>query len=88
MKNTRMVYFEGQDILHLSISEEAEYGSVELSPNITAELNDKDELIAHGSHEWNSVFQIAGTTLENVLVESPSRFKIHFCVSDSGVRHQ
>lgn len=45
MSNTRMVYFENQDILHLSISEESEWGSVELSPNITAELNDKGELI-------------------------------------------
>lgn len=45
MSNTRMVYFENQDVLHLSISEEPESGSVELSPNITAELNDKGELI-------------------------------------------
>ena len=45
MSSTRMVYFENQDILHLSISEESESGSVELSPNITAELNDKGELI-------------------------------------------
>lgn len=45
MSGTRMVYFENQDILHLSISEESESGSVELSPNITAELNDKGELI-------------------------------------------
>jgi uncharacterized protein YuzE len=45
MSNTRMVYFENQDILHLSISNESESGSVELSPNITAELNDKGELI-------------------------------------------
>jgi uncharacterized protein YuzE len=40
-----MVYFENEDILHLSISEESESGSVELSPNITAELNNKGELI-------------------------------------------
>jgi uncharacterized protein YuzE len=39
-----MVYFKNEDILHLSISEESEWGSVELSPNITAELNDKGEL--------------------------------------------
>jgi uncharacterized protein YuzE len=40
-----MVYFKNEDILHLSISEESESASVELSPNITAELNDKGELI-------------------------------------------
>jgi uncharacterized protein YuzE len=31
--------------LHLVISDEPESGSVELSPNITAELNEKGELI-------------------------------------------
>ncbi|RIK65941.1 hypothetical protein DCC62_25525 [candidate division KSB1 bacterium] len=31
--------------MHLSISDEKESGSIELSPNITAELNDKGELI-------------------------------------------
>ncbi len=40
-----MRYFEKEDILHVSISEGAEAGSVELSPNITAEFNDKSELI-------------------------------------------
>jgi len=39
------MYFEKEDILHLSISDEPEAGSVELSPNITAELDDKGELI-------------------------------------------
>jgi uncharacterized protein YuzE len=45
MDKPRMVYFEQEDILHLAISEEAEAQSVELSPNITVELNDKGELI-------------------------------------------
>lgn len=40
-----MTYFKEDDILHLVISEEDEAGSIELSPNITAELNDKGELI-------------------------------------------
>ncbi len=40
-----MVYFEQEDILHLVISEEPETQSVELSPNITVELNEKGELI-------------------------------------------
>ena len=40
-----MVYFEKDDVLHLAISDEPEAGSVEISPNITAELNDKGELI-------------------------------------------
>lgn len=45
MSNTRMVYFEENDILHLSVSDEPEAASVELSPNITAELNEQGELI-------------------------------------------
>jgi len=45
MSKARLAYFEKDDVLHLAISEEAEAGSVEVSPNITAELNDKGELI-------------------------------------------
>jgi uncharacterized protein YuzE len=40
-----MCYFEKEDVLHLIISEEEEANSVELSPNITAELNEQGELI-------------------------------------------
>jgi hypothetical protein len=36
-----MAYFEEADVLHLAISEEPEAASVELSPNITAELKSK-----------------------------------------------
>lgn len=43
--NTKMTYFEQEDILHLVISDEPEAGSVELAPNITAELNEAGELI-------------------------------------------
>lgn len=45
MNNTHMAYFERDDILHLAISDEPEAGSVQISPNITAELNAKGELI-------------------------------------------
>jgi len=40
-----MIYFEKDDVLHLSISDEPERGSVELGPNITVELNDQGEII-------------------------------------------
>lgn len=40
-----MTYFKEEDVLHLAISDEKEAGSVELSPNVTAELNEKGELI-------------------------------------------
>jgi uncharacterized protein YuzE len=45
MKKTRMTYFKEEDVLHLAISNAKEAGSVELSPNVTAELNEKGELI-------------------------------------------
>ena len=45
MSKPRLVYFEQEDILHLALAEGPEAQSVELSPNITAELNEKGELI-------------------------------------------
>ena len=45
MNNAKMYYFEKEDILHLIVSDEPEANSVEISPNITAELNDEGELI-------------------------------------------
>ncbi len=40
-----MAYFEQDDVLHVTISDDPEAGSVEVSPNITAELNARGELI-------------------------------------------
>jgi uncharacterized protein YuzE len=40
-----MTYFDEEDVLHLVISDEPEANSVELSPNITAELNAVRDLI-------------------------------------------
>lgn len=45
MNRARMEYFEEEDVLHLAISDEPESASVEVSPNITAELNAEGELI-------------------------------------------
>ena len=45
MNKTKMTYFKDEDILHIVISEEKEADSVELSPNITAELDESGELI-------------------------------------------
>ncbi len=45
MDKTKMTYFNDKDILHIVISEEKEADSIELSPNITAELNENGELI-------------------------------------------
>ena len=64
MSKTQMMYFESEDVLHLSISEEPESGSIELSPNITAELNDKGELI--GIEIINASSYIRDSILESV----------------------
>ncbi|MCB1824678.1 MAG: DUF2283 domain-containing protein [Candidatus Competibacteraceae bacterium] len=64
MNNTRMVYFEENDILHLSVSNEPEAGSVELSPNVTAELNEQGELI--GIEIINASSFIRDSILESV----------------------
>ena len=45
MNKPKMKYFHNEDILHLVISEEPQGDSLELSPNITAELNENGELI-------------------------------------------
>ena len=46
MNNPKLNYFPDQDIIHLVISEENEADNVEISPNITAELNQDGELIS------------------------------------------
>lgn len=40
-----MEYFAAEDVLHISIHSGTESASVEISPNITAELNADGELI-------------------------------------------
>ncbi|MCX7099610.1 MAG: DUF2283 domain-containing protein [Methylococcales bacterium] len=45
MNNPKINYFPEQDIIHLTITDEEETESMELSPNITAELNANGELI-------------------------------------------
>lgn len=45
MNNIQLNYFAEQDVLHLLIAEGTEASSVEISPNITAELNANGDLI-------------------------------------------
>jgi len=40
-----MNYFPDQDIIHIAMTDDDEADSMELSPNITAELNADGELI-------------------------------------------
>ncbi|MCI0618256.1 DUF2283 domain-containing protein [bacterium] len=64
MNKTKLAYFEKEDVLLLAISDEPEGGSVEISPNITAELNDKGELI--GIEILNASAFIRDSILESV----------------------
>ena len=64
MNKTKMAYFEQEDILHLEISDELEGGSIELNPNITAELNGNGELI--GIEILNASAFIRDSILESV----------------------
>ncbi len=45
MKKPKLMYFSEEDVIHLAIAEGEEANSVEISPNVTAELNDRGELI-------------------------------------------
>ncbi len=45
MNNTNMTYFDKEDIIHIKLSDEPEANSYEISPNITAEVNERGELI-------------------------------------------
>jgi uncharacterized protein YuzE len=56
-------YFEQEDVLHLVITDEAEADSVEITPNVTAELNEEGELI--GVEIIN-----ASSFLQNSILES------------------
>jgi uncharacterized protein YuzE len=64
MMKPKLSYFDKEDILHLVIAEEEEANSIELSPNITAELNEKGELI--GIEILNASTFVRDTIMEGV----------------------
>ena len=45
MSGPQLSYFQDEDTLHLSLSDEPEAGSVEISLGLTAELNENGDLI-------------------------------------------
>ena len=64
MSKVRMAYFEKEDVLHIALSDDPEAGSVEVSPNITAELNAEGELI--GIEILNASTFVRDSVLESV----------------------
>ena len=59
-----VAYFEKEDVLHLALSDEPEAGSVEISPNITVELNEKGKVI--GIEILNASVFLRDTIMESV----------------------
>ena len=45
MQEVRAKYFDDLDVVHVALSEEQEAASVEIYPDVTAELNDRGEII-------------------------------------------
>jgi uncharacterized protein YuzE len=60
----QMNYFKEEDVLHLLISKEPESASIEISPNVTAELNADGELI--GVEIINASHYVRDFILESV----------------------
>ena len=75
MKKSIMTYFQESDVIHLSVSEDEEAGSVEISPDITAEVNNVGELIGieilnASSFIRNSVLECVQAKMLNFVVPS------------------
>jgi len=68
MNKPRIRYFEQEDVLHLVLAEEPENRSLELSPNITVELNDDNELI--GVEILNASSFLRDAVLESIQAKT------------------
>ncbi len=79
MKKSKMTYFQESDVIHLSVSEDEEAGSVEISPDITAEVNNVGELI--GIEILN-----ASSFIRNSVLESVQAKMLNFVVPSVGKR--
>jgi uncharacterized protein YuzE len=68
MNKARIRYFEQEDVLHLVITDEPESRSIGLSPNITVELNDTNELI--GVEILNASAFLRDAVLESIQAKT------------------
>ena len=68
MKKPLIRYFEKEDVLHLILAEGLESRSLELSPNITVEINDQNELI--GVEILNASAFLRDAVLESVQAKT------------------
>ena len=77
MNKGHMAYFEKDDVLHFAISDEPEAGSVEVSPNITVEVNEKGEMI--GVEILN-----ASSFVRDLVLESVQAKMLHLTEAGAG----
>ncbi len=63
-KRAKLRHFEEEDVLHVLLKEGEEATSVEIAPNITAELNEQGELI--GVEILNATRFLTDVVLESV----------------------
>ena len=68
MNKAHIRYFEQEDVLHLVITDEPESRSIELSPNITVELNDRNEMI--GVEILNASAFLRDAVLESIQAKT------------------
>ncbi len=68
MNKMQMRYFEQEDVLHLIITEGSESRSEELSPNITVELNERNELV--GVEILSASTFLRDTVLESIQAKT------------------
>ena len=68
MNKTRLRYFEQEDVLHMVLAEGEESRSLEISPNITVELNDQNELI--GVEILNASSFLRDAVLESIQAKT------------------
>ena len=80
MNKTKMTYFRNEDILHLAISDEKEGNSVEVSPNVTAELNEHGDLIGIEILE-------ASSFIRDSILESVQAKVLSFAKTDNRALH-
>ncbi|MFQ5825608.1 MAG: DUF2283 domain-containing protein [bacterium] len=79
MNKATMKYFKDDDIIHINISEGMEINSVELSPNITAEIDKNGELI--GIEILN-----ASTFVRDSILETAQAKLLNLSLKQSGKR--
>ncbi len=64
MNKTTIRYFEAEDILHITLAGGPESRSIELSPQVTVELDENDEMI--GVEILEASLFLRDTVLESI----------------------